>query len=130
EAEIFERRTVQFFRHRDHAKRNRQVEAWPLLLDIGWGKIDRGAAARPVIAAIRNCRRDPVAALFHSGIWQANDDNIRISAGAVYFDLNFVRVHAVNRRGINFGEHSREVARETTEGEAWKAPCRALAQSD
>src|SRR4030095_12471275 len=130
EAEIFERRTVQFFGHRDHAKRDWQVEAGPLFLDIGGGKIDGGAAARPVIAAIRNCRRDPVAALFHSGIWQANDDNIRISAGAVYFDLDFVRGDALNRLVINFGEHSREVARETTEGEASKVPCRALAQND
>src|SRR5262249_43580743 len=56
-------------------------------------------------AAIRNCGRDSVAALFHCGVWKSDNDNDRIAAGAVYLDFHLVSVHAVNCGGVNFRQH-------------------------
>src|SRR6266550_2854884 len=80
----------------------------------------RRASARPKVAAVCDRSCDPVAALLHCGVWQANNDNIRVAAGAVDLYLDFVCVHSVNLGGINFGQHYGEVARETAAGEAWK----------
>src|SRR5438046_1736876 len=44
----------------------------------------------------------------------------RRAAGAVDLYFNFVRIDAVNCSGINFGEHRREVGRETAAGEDQK----------
>src|SRR5881392_2881495 len=105
EAKIFERRTVEFFRHRDHSKSDWQVEAWSLLFDVCRGEIDRGATAWPIVPAVCDRGGDAVPAFFHCCIWQANNDNNRVATRAVHFDLHFVRVHAVNGRGINFCQH-------------------------
>ena len=102
EAEIFERRAIELFGHRDHPKRNRQIKAGPFFFNIGRCEIDRGAAARPKISAICNCRRHAVATLLHGGVRQPDDDDVWVAASAVDFDLNFVRIYAVNRGGINF----------------------------
>src|SRR4029453_4994743 len=64
-----------------------------------------GPSARPVVAAVRNCRRDPVAALFHRRVWKSDDDNDGIAPGPVYLDFHLVSVHAVNRGGVNFRQH-------------------------
>src|SRR5207249_4625267 len=64
-----------------------------------------GPSARPVIAAIRNCGGDPVAALFHRRVWKSDNDNDRIAPGTVYLDFHLVSVHAVNRGRVNFRQH-------------------------
>src|SRR4029077_13368660 len=89
EAKIFERRTVEFFRHRDHSKSDWQVEAWSFLFDVCRGEIDRRATARPIIAAICDCSGDAVPAFLHCCVRQANNHNNRIPASPVYFDLHF-----------------------------------------
>src|SRR6266540_2140072 len=107
EAEVFKGRAVQSLRYRDHPKGDRQVETGSFFFDIGRGKIDRRATAGPVIAAIGYRRGNPVAAFPHSGVWEPNDNDIRITAGAVDLDFNLVCVHAINSRGVNFCQHRR-----------------------
>jgi hypothetical protein len=58
-----------------------------------------------MIAAIRNCGRDPITALFHRRVGKSDNNNDRIAAGAVYLDFHLVSVHAVNRGGVNFRQH-------------------------
>src|SRR6185369_9388811 len=68
-------------------------------------EIYRGSSARPVVTAIRNRGRDPVAAFFHRRVWKSDNDNDRIAASAIYLDFHFVSVNAVNRGGVNFRQH-------------------------
>src|SRR5262249_48799490 len=75
------------------------------LLNVGGGGFYCVPPGRPVVAAIRNCGGDPVAALFHRRVWKSDDDNDRIAAGAIYLDFHLVGVHAVNRGGVNFCQH-------------------------
>src|SRR5215831_12761571 len=68
----------------------------PSFFDVGWRQVDRCATARPVVAAVRDGSCDPVATFLYCGVWQTHDNDVWIAAGAVYFDLNFVRVHSIN----------------------------------
>src|SRR5712672_957469 len=75
----------------DLSKRDRQIEAWSLFLDVGRCEIDCGSAAGPKVSAICNRSRHAVAALFHGGIRQADDNNVWVAASSVDFYFNFVR---------------------------------------
>jgi len=105
-AEIFERRGIQFFGNRDHAERNRLIEA-SFLFNIGRCEIDCGSAALPKIFAICNRGRHTFATLFRSAVRQPKDCNGWVAAGAVDFYFSFVRMHAVNRSGRNFAQDGR-----------------------
>ncbi len=105
EAEFLERRAIQLFADRDHAERDRQIEARSFLLNVGRREIDRRSSARPEITAVADRRRDAVAALLHGGVGQPNDDDVRIASGAVDLDFDFIGIDAIDRGGINLCQH-------------------------
>src|SRR5262249_50485673 len=75
------------------------------LLNVGGREVYRRAPARPVVAAVGNCSRDAVPALFHRRVWKSDNDDNRIAASPVHFDFYFVSIDAVNRSGVNFRQH-------------------------
>ena len=102
---------LDFLRGRDHAERDREIEARAFLLNVGWGEIDRGPPARPIITAVADRGRDPILAFFDRGVGQADDHDPWVAAGGVNLDLDFVGVDAVDGGGVNSGEHAPEIVR-------------------
>src|SRR5437773_7275488 len=102
---MLERRTVEFFRHGNHSKGDWQVETRSLLFDVCRGEIDRGATAWTIVAAVCDRGGDAVPAFLYCCVWQPNNHDVRVATRPVYFDLHFVCIHAVNRRGVNFRQH-------------------------
>jgi len=96
EAVFFEGGAIQLLGHRDQPERDWQIEAWPFFLNIGRCEIDRRPAARPMVTAVDDRRRDPVLTFFHRGIGQTDDDYFREAMRAVDLDLDFVGVDAKN----------------------------------
>src|SRR5207253_6198254 len=99
-AEVLERRTIKLLRDGNHSESDRQIEARALFFDIGGREIDRGAAARPVIAAVGNRGGHTVAAFFDRGIRQTDDYNGGNAVRAIHLDFDFVGVDAVDRGRI------------------------------
>ena len=56
---------IDFFAHRDHAERDRQIETGPFFLNVGRREIDRGAATRPAIATVHDRSGNAIAAFLH-----------------------------------------------------------------
>src|SRR5205823_4136193 len=97
-------------------------EAWSLLFDVRRSKIDRGATAWPIIAAICDRSRDAVPAFFHRGVRQSDNHNVRVAASPVHFDLHLVCIHAVNGSGIDFRQHRATKVSETEAAEKRQIP--------
>src|SRR5262249_28094095 len=104
-AEVFKRRAVQPFCHRNHSKRDWQVKAGSFLFDVGRGNIALRTPAWPVVATVCNGGGNAIAAFPDSGVWQPNNNDVRIAPGAVDFDFYLVCVHAINGCGVNLGQH-------------------------
>jgi hypothetical protein len=109
---------LDFFRGRDHAEGDRQIEARTFLFDIGRREIDRGAPARPKIAAVADRGRDPIAAFFHCRIRQSHDHDVRIAVRGVNLDLDFVSIDTEDGGGVDPGEHEARLAEDFAEVQA------------
>ncbi len=116
--ETVERVALDFFRGRDHAERDRQIEARAFLFDIGRREIDRGPPARPKIAAVADRGRDPIAAFLHRRIRQSDDHDVGIAVGGVDLDLDFVSIDAEDGGGVDPGEHDARLAEDFAEVQA------------
>lgn len=110
EAVLIDFRKVKLLADGHHGQCDRKIKARSLLLYIGGGEIDRGAAAGPVIAAVADGSGDAITALFHSGIRQADDDNLWFAAAGVHLDFDFECIDAVNSSRKNLREHGRKLA--------------------
>jgi hypothetical protein len=110
-AQLGEQIFLDLLRGRDHAERDREIEARAFLLNVGRSEIDRCAPARPIVTAVADRGRDAILAFLHRRVGQAHDHDFGVAAGGVDLDLDFVSVHAVNGRGINPGEHGFERVR-------------------
>ncbi len=94
-----------FHADRDHRQRDRQVEARPFLFYIRGRQVDCRPAMRPVVAAVRDCRRHTVAAFLDRDIRQSDDDDRGHAGGGIDFDLDLEGFHAINGGRINFCQH-------------------------
>ena len=92
-------------------ERDRQVEARALLLDVGGGEVDRGAAHRRREAGVDERGHDAVLAFLHGGVGQADDDDLRIAVPGIDLDLNGIRIHPVDRPRPDLGEHPSPLAK-------------------
>ena len=100
----------------DHAERDGQIEARALFFHVGGREIDRGAPARPAVAAVADGGGDAVFALLDGDIGQPDDDDDGIAPRAVDLDLYFKCVHSVNGGRVNFCQHAGKVAKSRGDG--------------
>ena len=68
---------LDLLRGRDHRQRDGEVEARPLLLHVGGGEVDGGAALGPAVAAVGDRRGHAVPALLDCRIRQPHDHDGR-----------------------------------------------------
>ena len=94
----------------DDAESHGQIESGAFFLDVGRSQVDGDVGGRDVVSAVFQRSADPVAALAHRGIGQADRVEmvlIALDAGAVDLHLNNVRVDAVDRGAESFIEHAK-----------------------
>ena len=87
-----------------HAERDRQIEVAAFLGQIGRGEIDDDPARRQGEAHGTECRADPLAALGHRLVRQADDGEARQAAGDLHLDVDLGDVQPKQRDGAHAGD--------------------------
>ena len=83
-----------------------QVERGTRLAQIGRREVDRDPAGRERETAVADRAADPLASLLERGIRQADDREPGQARRDVDLDPDDPAVDAVERRGVNGGEHA------------------------
>ena len=109
---LLQRALLQFFAEGDHADGDRQVEAGPLLAQVGGGEVDGGVTVRPAEAAVADGGEHPIGRLAHRRVGQPDRDELRVAPRGVYLDLHRQGVDAVESAGVDSGVgHGKEGGR-------------------
>ena len=103
--EIVELVGFHLFAGGQHAQRDGQIKARPLLLHVGGREVDGGAAHRKFEAGIGERGGDAVARFLDRRVRQADDDDERVAVAGVDLDFDRVGFNAVKRGGTNLGQH-------------------------
>ncbi len=99
--EIVELVGLDLFAGGQHAERNGQIEARPLLLHVGGREVDGRAPHRKLEPGIGERGGDPVAGFLHRGIRQADNDDQGVAPTGIDLDLDGIGFDAIKRRGTN-----------------------------
>ncbi len=92
----------------EDAERHGQVEAGPLLANVGRRQVDGDLGGWNIVAAVLQRRADPVAAFADRGIGQADGVKVvflHFDAGDIHFHFDDVGVNTVNRGAQRLIEH-------------------------
>ena len=91
---------------RDHAYRDRKIEARPFLPQVGRREIDGRARPGPAKAAVGDCCRHPILALPHGGVGQADEHNHGVARARIDFYLHLNRLDSLDCRRKDAREHA------------------------
>jgi hypothetical protein len=90
---------------RDDTQRHGQIEAGPLFLDVGRGKIERDPSKRKSKRAVHHRRDNPVAAFLDGRVGQSDDYRHGFTRTCINFDFDGVSIDAPYSSGENLGQH-------------------------
>ena len=97
-------------RRREHAERNRQIEARALFAHVGRRQVDGDAMGRKLEPRVADRAANPIAALTDAGVGQSHHGEAGQAERHVDLDLDRERLDPVDRRGPHAGEHASATA--------------------
>ena len=97
---------LELSRGRQHAERDRQIEAPRVLGQVGRGQVNDGASGGPIVAEIGERPLDAMRALLHRLLRQADQHGLGQTVGAIDFRFDGQRIDAHEGEGVELGEHA------------------------